>query len=109
MTSVINHFVSTIPVDKIAEFCQRWKIRELAMFGSALRDDFHLDSDLDLVVTFAGDADWSLLDHIQMQLELERLFERHVDLISRRALEHSQNRLLRDEILKTARVMFSSY
>jgi predicted nucleotidyltransferase len=43
-----------------------------------------------------------------MQLELERLFERHVDLISRRALEHSQNWLLRNEILKTARVMFSS-
>lgn len=79
------------------------------MFGPALRDDFRLDSDLDLIVTFAGDANWGLLDHSQMQLELERLFERHVDLISRRALEHSQNRLLRDEIPKTARVMFSSH
>lgn len=108
MTSVINRFVSTIPVDKIAEFCQQWKIQELALFGSALRDDFRPDSDLDIVVTFAKDADWGLLDHVQMQLELQRLFNRNVDLISRRALEHSQNWLLREEILKTARVLFSS-
>jgi predicted nucleotidyltransferase len=105
---VTDSFVSTIPVDRIAEFCKRWKIQELALFGSALRDDFRPDSDLDLIATFAADADWSLLDHVQMQLELERLFCRHVDLISRRALEQSQNWLLREEILRTARILFQS-
>ncbi len=103
-----DSFVSTLPADQIAEFCKRWKIQELALFGSALRDDFRPDSDLDLVATFAADADWSLLDHIQMQFELQRLFQRNVDLISRRALEQSQNWLLREEIFKTARVLFQS-
>ena len=105
---MINPVVSTIPAEEISQFCQRWKIRQLALFGSALRRDFRPDSDLDIMVTFAPDADWGLFDHIQMQLELERLFKRKVDLISRRALEQSPNWLLRDEIFKSARVLFSS-
>ena len=108
MASVISNFVSTAPNEKIAEFCKRWRIQELALFGSALRDDFRPDSDLDFVVAFAADTDWGLLDHIQMQLELQRLFNRNVDLISRRALERSQNWLLREEILSTAQVLFRS-
>jgi predicted nucleotidyltransferase len=108
MAAVINSSVSTIPSDVLAKFCRRWKIQELALFGSALRDDFRPDSDLDMVVAFAADTDWGLLDHIQMQLELQRMFNRNVDLISRRALEYSHNWLLREEILNTAQVMFSS-
>jgi predicted nucleotidyltransferase len=92
---------------EIAAFCKRWKIRELALFGSALRDEFRPDSDLDILVTFTPDADWSLLDHIQMQLELEKLFGRSVDLISKRALERSPNRIRREEILKTAHIVYS--
>jgi uncharacterized protein len=92
----------------LAEFCQRWSIHQLAMFGSALRSDFRPDSDIDIMITFAPDADWSLLDHVQMRLELQQLFERKVDLISRRALELSPNWLLRDEILKTAQILFKS-
>ena len=96
-----------VPMSKIAEFCQRWKIRELALFGSALRDDFRSDSDLDILVTFTSDADWGLLDHVQMQQELQALLQRDIDLISRRALEQSQNWLRRQEILGTAQTLFS--
>ena len=103
-----DHFVFTIPEHEIAEFCRKWKIRQLGVFGSALRDDFRPDSDLDLVAAFAPDADWGLLDHIQMQAELQHLFNRKVDFISRRALEQSQNWLLRDEILRTARTLFGT-
>ena len=105
---MINTFVSRVPNDKIVEFCKRWKIRELALFGSALRQDFRPDSDLDMIAAFAVDADWGLFDHIQMQLELTRLFSRNVELISRRALQRSQNWLLRDEILSTAQALFPS-
>jgi len=49
-----------VPIDRIAEFCRRWKITELALFGSVLRDDFRPDSDVDVLVTFAPDAPWSL-------------------------------------------------
>jgi len=102
-----DHFVATIPMDKIVQFCQRWKIRELALFGSALRDDFGPDSDLDILVTFAADAEWGLFDHIKMQQELQALLQRNVDLISKRALARSQNWLRRQEILSTAQVLFS--
>ena len=71
MILVIDLVVPTIPPDQIVQFCQKWSIRELALFGSALRDDFRPDSDVDIMVTFTPDADWGLLDHIQMQLELQ--------------------------------------
>jgi predicted nucleotidyltransferase len=102
----MNDLAATIPMDTIAEFCHRWRIRELALFGSALREDFGPDSDLDILVTFADDAEWGLFDHVQMQQELQALLQRSVDLISRRALERSSNWLLRQEILDTARTLF---
>ena len=40
----------------LADFCRRWKVRELALFGSALRQDFGPDSDVDLLVAFEPDA-----------------------------------------------------
>lgn len=96
----------TLPLDDLASFCRRWKIAELALFGSATRDDFRPDSDIDLLATFAADADWSLLDSVRMTQELEQLLGRPVDLISRRAIERSANRMRRDEILRTARVIY---
>jgi len=103
----MRNLLVTIPTDDIAKFCQRWKIRELALFGSVLRDDFTPDSDLDVLVAFAPDADWGLLDHVQMQQELQNLFQRDVDLVSKRALERSPNWLRRQEILTTAQILFS--
>jgi predicted nucleotidyltransferase len=104
----MSSFIATIPRDEIAKFCRRWKIRELALFGSALRDDFGPDSDVDILVTFAGNADWGLLDQVQMQRELQALLRRNVDLISKRAVKRSQNWLRRQEILDTAQVLFST-
>lgn len=95
-----------LPMPEIAEFCRRWKIRELAVFGSALRADFGPESDLDLIVTFDDDANWSLLDHVQMQQELQALLQRDVDLVTRRAVEYSRNWLRRKEILNSAAVIF---
>ncbi|MCL7455223.1 MAG: nucleotidyltransferase domain-containing protein [Anaerolineae bacterium] len=94
-----------LPESDISQFCQRWRIREWALFGSVLRDDFDAESDLDILVDFAPDADWSLLDHIQMEQELEALLGRKVDLLSRRAVERSRNWLRRREIFDTAEVV----
>jgi predicted nucleotidyltransferase len=93
---------------KISDFCQRWRITEFALFGSVLRDDFDAESDLDILVNFAPDADWSLLDHLQMERELESLLGRKVDLLSRRSVERSHNWLRRREILDTAEVVYAS-
>ena len=57
----------------IADFCARWRITELSVFGSALREDFRDDSDVDVLVSFSTDADWSLMDHAEMELELASL------------------------------------
>jgi predicted nucleotidyltransferase len=96
-----------LPHHEIAAFCDRWQIAELSLFGSALRDDFRPDSDIDLLVTFAPEADWSLLDHVQMQQELESLLERDVDLVSKRAIEQSSNWIRRQEILTTAQPIYA--
>ena len=87
----MSNVVTSIPKDKIAKFCKRWRVCELALFGSALRDDFNPNSDLDILVAFAPDANWGLLDYLQMQQELQVLLRRNIDLISKRALVQSQN------------------
>ncbi len=89
-------------------FCQRWKVKELALFGSVLRSDFRIDSDIDMLVSFEESARWGLLSHAKMQQELEDIFGREVDLIEREAIEASPNWIRRSEILKTARVMYAN-
>ncbi|MCS6938020.1 MAG: nucleotidyltransferase family protein [Roseiflexus sp.] len=102
----MNEWRIIVPTNEIASFCQRWKIRQLALFGSVLRDDFSEESDLDILVDFEEGTDWGLLDHVQMQQELQALFRRNVDLISKRALLQSANWLRRREILNTAQLLF---
>ena len=91
-----------ISKEKITDFSRKWKIVELSLFGSVLRDDFRSDSDVDLLVTFSPDAEWSLLDHMAMEEELSAIFGRKVDLVSRRAIERSDNYIRRKAILETA-------
>ncbi len=100
--------VFEIPSDKIADYCRRWKITELALFGSAVRDDFSLESDIDVLVTFDRDAHWTLFDMVDMREELKEIFGRDVDLVSRRGIESSQNYLRRKEILSSAKVIHVS-
>ena len=100
-------FVESIPQNELILFCQRWQIREFALFGSILRADWKPESDIDILVSFKSTANWGLFDHVQMRNELRELFARKVDLITRRALEQTQNHLLRERILKSAQVVFS--
>jgi predicted nucleotidyltransferase len=95
-----------LPMEQIADFCQRWKITEFALFGSVLRDDFRPDSDIDVLVTFAPDAEWSLFDHMHAEEELSQLLGRDVDLVSRRAVEESRNYIRRKAILRSARTIY---
>ena len=94
--------------DRLREFCARWRIIELALFGSVVRDDFGPDSDVDVLVSFASEARWTLLDHVRMRGELMEMFGRGVDLVTRRAVERSPNYLRRREILGSAQVVYGS-
>jgi len=96
-----------IPIDheRIAELCRRWKIVELSLFGSVLRDDFRPDSDVDVLVTFTSDAPWSLLDLIAVRDELRELFGREVDLVEKEGL---RNPFRRQAILRQKEVIFTA-
>jgi len=90
-----------IDQQKIEAFCRRWRIRELALFGSVLREDFRPDSDVDVLVTFVEGTHWSLLDMVTMQEELRETIGREVDLVERRAVERSENYIRRRHILQS--------
>ena len=94
-----------IPTEKIAEFCRKWKIKEFSLFGSILREDFHPDSDVDILVEFELNHGWSLYEILDMEDELKALFGRNVDLIMKGGL---RNPIRRNEILRTRRVMYAS-
>ncbi len=91
---------------QIDAFCLRWKVEELSIFGSALRDDFDpLDSDIDVLINLAADAQWSLYDWVDMRDELQRLFARRVDLVSKKGL---RNPFRRKSILNSRRVVYAA-
>ena len=91
----------SINQEKIKDFCRRWKISEFSLFGSVLREDFRPDSDVDVLVTFAEDAKWSLFDLVTMQEELKEILGREVDLVERRSVERSENYIRRRHILQS--------
>ena len=95
-----------LPEEKLVEFCQRWKVSELALFGSVLRDDFRPDSDIDVLITFAPDAKRGLMTLAKMNYELEDLLGREVDLVNKSAVETSHNWIRRNEILGTTQVIY---
>jgi uncharacterized protein len=95
-----------IPHEAIAEFCRRWQITELALFGSVLRDDFRPDSDVDVLVTFSPNVPWTLLDHVEMERELSDIIGRRIDLVSRIAVEQSKNWIRRREILGNTQTLY---
>ena len=97
-----------IPKEAPATFCHRWRIAELALFGSVLREDFGPDSDIDVLVQFAPNAGHGFFELVRMQEELSELFGRNVDLVSRRGIENSRNPIRRQAILQAAEVVYAA-
>jgi uncharacterized protein len=95
-----------ITSEQLIEFCQRWQVAELALFGSVLRDDFHADSDIDMLVTYKQTAKRGLFEKMHMQEEIRSLLHRDVDLVSKKAIERSQNWMRRQNILSSAAVIY---
>lgn len=92
----------------LAALCQRWGIVELALFGSALRDDFGPDSDIDVLVSFEERVRHTLLDMVRMQDELTHLFGRRADVLERAAIEASANYIRREAILGSAETIYAA-
>jgi uncharacterized protein len=104
--STISRHGMTLPTGPIEEFCLRWKIRELSIFGSYLRDDFGPDSDIDFLYTFVENPGWSLFDLVRVDEELSVIVARPVDMVDREAIEHSENWIRRREILGTPEAIY---
>lgn len=94
-----------VPIEQIEAFCRKWRVKEFAIFGSALRDDFGPDSDIDVLVELQPDHGLSLFDWVDMIDELKEIFARNVDLVSKRGLK---NPFRRHEILRTAEVVYAA-
>ena len=93
---------------QVEAFCAKWKVRELALFGSVLREDFGPDSDVDVMVVFDAEAHWGLFKFAAMADELEALLGRPVDLLTRHGVEESPNRVRRKDILESAQVIYAA-
>ncbi|HEY7216134.1 MAG TPA: nucleotidyltransferase family protein [Thermoanaerobaculia bacterium] len=94
-----------LPLEAIEAICRRWKVRELALFGSVLREDFSPKSDIDVLVMFDPDASWSAWDLIEMREELQNLLGRNIDLVEKKAL---RNPFRRREILGSHQVVYAA-
>ena len=87
-----------VPHSDLAAFCQRWGVRQLSLFGSVLGENFRPASDVDVLVTFEDSPRPSRLDLVDMQEELQSIFHRRVDLLSRRGVEESLDPIRRRAI-----------
>lgn len=94
----------TIPRDEIVDFCRRNQIRRLSVFGSALREDFGPDSDVDVLVEFEPEAQIGFVALSRMQRELAALLGRPVDLVPREGLKP----ILRETVLSSAEVVYAT-
>jgi len=91
-----------IPKEKIAEFCKRNRIRKLSVFGSAVRDDFSPESDIDVLVEFEPDARVGLIRLAGLEIELGEILGRKVDLNTPGFL----SKYFRDKVLSEAIVHY---
>ena len=105
MKALKQSFAIPIHQEEIEDFCHRWKIKELYLFGSVLRDDFNEQSDIDVMVQFFPNPGWGL-EFVTMNDELEQIFRRKVDLVTKKSIEKSENWIRREDILSTAKLIY---
>jgi predicted nucleotidyltransferase len=94
-----------IPLRQIEAFCRKWNIKEFALFGSVLREDFRPDSDIDVLVTFEKGGGITFDNRVEVLDELAAIFGRKVDLVEKNAI---RNPFRRHEILTTKEVVYAA-
>jgi len=99
----MRHLQLNPPQEATAEFCRRHHIRKLSLFGSALREDFRADSDVDVLVEFEPGHTPGLIRLAGMELELSKLLGgRKVDINTPLCL----SRFFRNEVMAEAEPVY---
>lgn len=93
-----------IPMEAVTDFCRRHRVRELALFGSVLRDDFTDESDVDVLLEPGPGHQRKIAELVAMKEELETIFGRKVDLVYKDLLKE----YIREDVLRRRRVLYVS-
>jgi len=96
---------SIIDKKSVEAIARKWKIKELAVFGSVLGDNFNEESDVDILIQFESETRYNLFDFVDLKDELENIFGRSVDLVEKSGI---RNPFRRKEILQTARTIYAA-
>lgn len=99
-----HEIFNDLPKDQLENICRQYHVIEVSVFGSALRDDFRPESDIDLLVEFDPAAQIGFFTLIKLQREFSRLFKRTVDLIPKQGLKPA----IRRAVLETAKVIYAT-
>ena len=91
------------PAD-IERLCIKYKIKELSIFGSAIRDDFNENSDVDLLVSFINNMEVGLFEVFDVEEELSRLLKRKIDIIPKEGLTLP---VRKERILSTREIIYA--
>ena len=89
---------------KITGICQKYRVRRLSIFGSALTDHFNESSDIDFLIELEGTAD-GIKRYMNVKFELEELFARPVDLVMPRAIRNSR---IKEYIFSNIRTVYAA-
>ena len=93
-----------IPKKELDEFCHRYLVQRLALFGSVIGKDFRAESDVDVLVSFQPNAHVGFITFSRMQRELSGLFNRPVDLVPM----HGLKPVIRDSVLSNIEVVYAA-
>ena len=94
----------SVPQDALARICDRYRVSELAIFGSGARGQLRSDSDIDLLVVFEEEAQIGLIAFARLRHELTKLFGRPVDLVPKDGLKSA----LKDHVLAQSRTLYAA-
>ena len=84
---------------------KKYDLKNVSIFGSSLRDDFNGESDIDMLIEFGNPGEKSLLDLINLRLELEDATGRKIDIVERGSIK---NPYKNKEITSTARLIYAA-
>lgn len=93
-----------IPTKDLSDFCRRNQITSLALFGSVLTEHFQMESDVDVLVTFAPQAHIGFLTLSRIKRELSEIFKKPVDLTTPDGLKAR----MRETVLQGAKVVYAA-